>query len=154
MQYVRQATKVDCNFLAPRLRSEDVQEIKASSGLKPRAALLRGLRMSAECYVMLRPDLVPFGIVGVAPHPDNFSGIVWMLATDDIETRRYHFLRRSLPVLKDLHTRWPLLTNAVDERNTVHRAWLKWLGFIFLRRIPNFGVGKLPFIEFVRTADV
>lgn len=48
----------------------------------------------------------------------------------------------------------PILFNCVDQRNEVHINWLRWLGFKFVRIIPEYGIQKLPFIEFVRIRNV
>ena len=40
--------------------------------------------------------------------------------------------------------------NYVDERNTTSIRWLKHLGFVLIKRIEDYGVGKKPFYEFVR----
>ena len=38
----------------------------------------------------------------------------------------------------------------VDERNTTSIRWLTHLGFVLIKRIEDYGVGKKPFYEFVR----
>ena len=40
--------------------------------------------------------------------------------------------------------------NYVDARNITSIKWLKHLGFVLIKRVEEFGVGKKPFYEFVR----
>lgn len=150
MQYTRPATVADCRYLAPRLRADDVREIKACTGHEPLTALLEGLGASVETFVMLTPEGPSFGIAGVAQHPDSLVGIIWMVTTPEIEQQRFRFLRRAREVVNHLNGQWPVLTNAVDARNVIHINLLQWLGFTFLRRIEHHGVEQRPFIEFAR----
>ena len=61
------------------------------------------------------------------------------------------FLRHSRPLLTQLFADYDALYNYTYERNTVHHNWLRWLGFVFLRRVEltpnNF------FYEFVKVRN-
>jgi hypothetical protein len=45
---------------------------------------------------------------------------------------------------------YTLIGNVIDERNRVHLRWLKWMGFTFVQRIPEYGVQHRPFLEFIK----
>ena len=140
----RLSTHEDCHYLADRLRYEDKREILANSGSTPYNALLRGYVASELCFTIVDKENVPVGMFGV-----NKVGAIWLLATDDIYRIRFSFLRESKKVVQFLNTKYNPLWNYVDCRNTLHIKWLKWCGFVFLRKI-NYGVLNLPFYEFVR----
>lgn len=144
---VRPATVEDCQHLAPRLRREDIEEVRAASGLEPLVALTLGLRLG-ECLVMECKG-ERFGLFGVCPTQTPGVGLVWMLATDSIHTHRTRFIRECRKWVKHLHTNYPVLWNYVDARNELHIRWLHWLGFEFIKLHPEHGVEKRPFIEFV-----
>jgi hypothetical protein len=139
----------DVDYLATRLRPEDEAEVRAASGLEPHAALLTSLKHTVDCRVGVDENDVPMCIGGVVPW-DEGRGVIWLLCTPEIMRHRVAFLRDSRAWVAKLQTEFPILTNAVDERNTVHIEWLKWLGFTFIRRIPDYGSERRPFLEFVR----
>eukprot|EP01037_Dinobryon_pediforme_P020249 gene20249-20821_t len=132
------------------MRPEDIDEVRASSGLSPEVALRIGFGFSAAPLTLADPATgVPIGIMGVVPE-DGLVGRIWMLGTPMIGALGLSFLRRNRLVIDGLNTVYPILTNMVDERNEVHIKWLKWLGFTFIRRHPAHGAERRPFIEFVR----
>ena len=46
MAFMRGATLEDCYSLAPKLRKEDKEEIKANANIKPMDALIKGFQLS------------------------------------------------------------------------------------------------------------
>ena len=140
----RETIPEDCFYLADKLRYEDKREIIASTGMPPRNALIKSYAHSQDCFTILDTNDVPCGIFGVSK-----NGGIWLLASDDIYRIRFSFLRESKKVVQFLNTKYNPLWNYVDCRNTLHIKWLKWCGFVFLRKI-NYGVLNLPFYEFIR----
>lgn len=149
---IRPATPEDVVALAPRLRAADLQEIAARSGRRPEDVLLDGVTKSRECYAAELASGEVIALFGVGDTPEPRLGGVWLLGSDAIFSVRLTFLRHSLRWVRALSRGYDLLGNFVDERNTVHIAWLRWLGFRFLRRLP-LGVNKEPFLEFVRLPE-
>lgn len=147
---IRPATLSDCTILASRLRAEDEAEVSAGSGLPAEYAMKLGLlndpAVSVAC-IDGQPEMI-FGCSG-----DDLTGQPWMLATPLPFTPKWSrvFLRASADVVEnDWQARFPILTNFVDARNESHIRWLRWLGFVFIRRDPLHGVAGIPFLEFVR----
>lgn len=145
---VRKATEQDVAYLAPRLRAEDTAECSAATGMSTYDALMAGLR---HARVILGQDEKPIAIFGVQPITD-FTGAVWMACTPELAQPPYvtEFIRQSRAMCDKLNEEFPLLCNAVDERNTLHIRWLEWCGFIFINRHQHYGHEKRPFLEFVR----
>lgn len=137
-RYVRQTVRGDINYLAPRLRPADRQEIEAVTGKKDQeeASLLKGYETSDVCSTFLTPEGNPAGMFGVVA-PSGHWGRIWLLATPDIERWPKLFIRYSRPILGLLNIKYPILYNVVDTRNTVHIRWLKWSGFRFMHRIQH-----------------
>ena len=152
MLTVRRATRADAEYLAPRLREADVNEVRAG-GSEPLPALLSGLEHSLEPLVGVDPHGDPFCMFGVAPSPDPLVGCIWLLGTDAVRKYPLGFNRHCKAGIARFHEHFPVLMNCVDERNTVHIEWLRWHGFTFLRRLP-IGIGGLPFLEFARLHHV
>ena len=146
--YVRPSVLEDVEYLAPRLRDEDVAEARAHSGLSAYDALKIGFENCLNCGTGVLKDepILMFGASQILPD----VGMVWMLGTDKIAEGRVSVLRQSKEWLAELHEEFELLFNYVDARNEVHIKWLKWLGFSFINLHPEFGVGKLPFYQIVR----
>lgn len=152
INHFRVATEADCQTLALKLRDADVAEIKAGTGLPPLPVLVASYR-AGHTFVGLHPETaspeIMFGVVPVIGTSD--VGTVWLLGSDAILDHRTLFLRCSLEGLKLLHgLGYPMLTNLVDERNTVHIKWLRWLGFSFIRRVSPWGAEARPFLQFAR----
>lgn len=145
---VRFSILEDCYTIANNIREDDRREILAVSGGDPLDALVQGFMFSDKPRTVLAGNTVcaMFGSGQVEPN----VGAVWLLGTDDINNISRQFLRESKKWLDELYENYDLLFNYVDERNTVHIKWLKWLGFDFIKRHEQFGVGQLPFFEFVR----
>lgn len=154
MPYVREASVLDAIRLAPRLRQEDKDEIKAASGHSPEAALVEGVFVSDPCWTVFSDEDEPIVMFGVAPSFVEDVGSPWLLAAPEVEKIAIPFLRGGFAYLKQMHERYPLLFNFADARNVVHLKWLRWLGFKFIQRHETFGVEQRPFIEFVRLEHV
>jgi hypothetical protein len=91
--------------------------------------------------------IILFGIDPIFGETD--AATIWMLSTPAIYDFPVEFLMTSKRVWNNFHDRYPILTNFVDERNTRHIKWLKWMGCVFPRRVERFGASGLPFLEFV-----
>lgn len=145
---VRPATLADVQWLAPRLRGDDVREIRAASGQTPLEALTGAYHASSTCYAIeFHGELA--ALFGAAPTPDPTLGSVWLLGSDAVERNAIRFLRESRQWIDRLHESYPILFNYVDARNTLHLKWLKWIGCVFLDRIDGHGHEGRPFYEFV-----
>jgi hypothetical protein len=102
-------------------------------------------------------DGVPECAIGVLPvcgqEPGTayeLTGAVWMLGTNEL-LKHVRYMVKNLPSVIDmLHDHYPLLGNYVDQRNTTHISFIKHCGFKLLRVIPDYGVERRPFIEFVK----
>ncbi len=90
------------DFIAPRMRKADVDEIKAASGKLPREALEFSLDRSNEA---------------------------WALIYDGKPAAMLHFLRGSRWWFARISSGYDVLTNIVDDRNDVSKRWLEFLGF-------------------------
>ena len=146
---VRPATAADAHYLAPRLREEDRAEGVAMFGMEPLPLLLGGV-LGGRAWVGVMDDN-PLGIYGVASsHVEEGVGHPWMVATPSLIKHQISFLKQSPAAVAQLQDGYHTLTNLVDERNTVHIRWLKWCGFSIVRRFPEFGFEKRPFLQFVR----
>lgn len=145
---VRPSVLHDCALIADNIREADRREILAMSGKEPLEAMVNGFLYSDNPRTVLVGDtpVAMFGSGEVEPG----VGMVWLLGTDGIHDVSLWFLRVSSYWLSQLYDEYALLFNYVDERNTVHIKWLKWLGFTFINRHEQFGVENRPFFEFVR----
>lgn len=151
---VRPARSEDVPFIASRMRRADVEEIKAAANVTPEEALTMGLLHSLRPLAAEAPNGDPVCMFGVGQTYDPLVGSVWLLGTDAVKDNRLSFLRLSKTMTTEFHRDFPVLSNFVDERNTVHIEWLRWLGYSFIFRHPLYGAGRVPFIEFARLQHV
>ena len=137
--------------LAPRLRMADLQEIQAASGSNPIYALQEGAEHSVPSCTIIGNNGFVAGMFGVLPEKDGY-GRVWLLGSDELVSKPLsrQFLKECRSYLHVMERNYQLLGNLIDERNTVHVRWLKWLGFSFIKRYPAYGVEGRPFLEFIK----
>lgn len=149
MAHYRPAKLSDCMQLAPRLREADVKELAASSGEEPLEALIISLQVSSECNAIIDDDGLVIGLFGVAI-VDEDLGTPWLLGADGIKDISREFIRGCHSWVNQIQEEFPVLCNFVHAENKIAIRWLKKLGFTIINLVPEFGVGKEPFYEFVR----
>tara|TARA_B100000795_G_C22698922_1_gene398789 strand:- start:71 stop:529 length:459 start_codon:yes stop_codon:yes gene_type:complete len=147
MAHYREATRQDVEELSEKMRKADAEEVMASSGLTPIQALTKGFELSKGLSIIHKDELI--GMFGVAEVGEDI-GSPWMLGSDKIPEIKKDLLTQALDWVIRTNKEYPLLVNYVDVRNKVAIRWLKFLGFSFVRKIPYYGVGRVPFYEFVR----
>lgn len=108
--------------IAPYLRQSDLQELDAMTGLPPAVAVAYSIAHSEKGYAA-EIDGKPIAIFGVA------DGLIWLVATDDINNYPITFYRLSKKIFQKLKSGYIQLSNYVDTRNKLSLKWLKWLGF-------------------------
>ena len=146
--WMRGATKEDLVALAPRLRKADRDECIATTGLPPELVVPKALAEGHEVYVGgIIESPTPELVVGFTPITEG-AATIWMVSSDVVFDHRLRFLRVTRDAIEACHDRYHILTNFIDERNTDHLMWLKWLNFKIIRRV-TLGPQNLPFLEFV-----
>lgn len=145
---IRKATVDDVALIWGELRGADHREMFDRSGTDAYHQLTLGVELG-EAYVGL-VDGKYVCIWGISTD-NGLVGYPWMLATKEIEENRMVFLRHSRKVVTDWLFQFPILTNTVDARNTLHLKWLSWLGFEKVATLRNYGFGKQTFFQFIRS---
>lgn len=151
MAYYRPSVYEDCKVLAPRLRDVDLREVQASSGSNGFQSLAYSYWASYECNTIISDKEDIIGMFGVARATDT-QGFPWLLMSDGIYEKGFarQFIPQAQEWVNRMQDETPILNNWVSEDNRVAIRWLKSLGFSFINKIEEFGVGKKPFYEFVR----
>ena len=146
--HYRPARFEDCREVAPLMRSQDADEVMASSGLRPLKALQESYRVSQVMNSVIHEDGSVVGMFGLSV--GEVYACPWLLGTDKlIETRR-EFIPQAKKWVEEMNDEYPLLINFVHADNTVSKRWLKSLGFEFIKLHKEYGVGRQPFYQFVR----
>lgn len=150
MGYVRAYTPGDAQELAPLLRAADLRELRASTDRPVVEVLEEGAELSVPSCTILDDSGTVAGMFGVVPYYD--FGKVWLLGSDALvrPPLSRQFMKECKTWLAAMETKYPALGNVIDARNTVHVKWLRWMGFTFIRTIPDYGVEKRPFLEFIK----
>lgn len=147
----RRSVIPDIPPIAVDMRPADRDEVMAAVGMNPHQALLQGYLSSTECFTIYEIDGgLPVGMFGYTEVEPKLSACVWMLGSNRLLKNRWTFLKRSREWVDYIHARYPMMYNVIDRRNTLHIRWIEWLGFKFVRIIPNYGTQKLEFVEFVK----
>ena len=121
--HMRMSTLDDVEYLAPRLRFADKQEILASIGLTPLEGLKQSFSNSTLCLTIVNPKGKAVGIFGIADL-GGFVGGIWLLATEDLTTIQIAFLKECKKVIQLLNKKYKILWNYVDCRNQLHIKWM------------------------------
>ena len=150
--HFRLSTLEDIKYLAPRLRQADKEEILASVGLTPYEAMMIGYLENVIVFTIVNKNNQPVAIFGIN-NAGNNVGAIWLLATDKLKDIQYSFLRENKKVISFLNTKYKILWNFVDCRNSLHIRWLKWCGFKFINK-QKYGVLNKHFYEFIRINNV
>ena len=137
--------------LAPRLRRSDRLEVMYSSGLNSLDALTQSIQFSKVCWTALidgRPEIC----WGAAEFPPNPSmGIVWLLSSEEMYRIPGRFLEESHIYVSKMLETFDTLFNYVHAENMKSQQWLENMDFDAGERIEEYGVGRQPFILYVRS---
>lgn len=117
----------DVYELAPYLRQDDINEIKAL-GYKPEQSLLRGFIYSDVCYSVKYKNKV-IGMFGTANYnlPDKW-GSIWFLGSDETINFPITFIKEGKKLLEQAFQKYDIIINAVDSRNTSHIRYIERIG--------------------------
>lgn len=145
---VRNSTKQDAEYLAKHMRQSDKDEIMASHGHTPEEAMNESMEHSILSFTVEKEGN-PVVMFGVTPESGllSQSGVIWMLATDGIDTIKRRFAKHSRKFINMMMEVYPKLSNYVDCRNVKSICWLKWCRASFGEPVV-YGVGGLDFIPF------
>jgi|DEB0MinimDraft_10_1074344.scaffolds.fasta_scaffold39683_2 hypothetical protein len=131
MMTVGTASHDDIVTLTQNMREADRLEALRAF---PHATVEETVEFSAYVsYVLLSAKSLATGeaiaLAGVAGRQGKLA-TAWMITTDWVYSHPVPFLRRSGQVLAEMFDRagCDVFTNLVDDRNTLHRRWLTWLG--------------------------
>lgn len=138
------ATEDHALEMAPFMRQADADEVWAAAHFTPIEALLVSLETSLDAKAGLVDGrvLCMFGVGQMSLISD--TGIPWMLGSEELPDYAIAFLRRNKEYVAEISTKYRLLLNYVDARNTMSIRWLDWLGFEVEDAAP-FGVEDMPF---------
>ena len=127
---ITRPTQGHADYIARHLREVDRMEAWELHRLSPTMAVNGGLFLSEQSYAVLVDD-EPVLVFGVQPESMvSSTGVVWLLATDNIIKIRKQFIKRCKKVLLDLIQDYDVVYNYVYTKNTIALRWLKWLGFM------------------------
>lgn len=153
--YVRPSLPGDPEKVAPILRAEDKAEIDAAVGMGYVEVLTFSMSRSPIALTIVDADEEPFAMLGATQNPQvSGYGHPWLLSSDYLFQAKTPFIRQSRMWCALIEQPFHIVSNVVDERNTKHVRWLKWLKYSFIQRHPEYGVQKIPFLEFTRICHV
>lgn len=145
--YVDEVRQGDAFQVARNLRSSDRAELWAAYNITPGPALEWSLASSSLAW-SIRFGEKAIGLFGVgANHANPDWGSPWLLATPELESISFTFLKQSRECVQRMLERHSFLENWVDQRNLTSIRWLKWCGFTIFDPEP-FGVENKMFCRF------
>lgn len=130
MLKVVEAHPMDAIYLAPRLRQIDELEV-LSTGKTPEEALSQSFDLpKSKVFTGLDNEENPVLMFGSVQCPHNKDvGVIWMLATDELDNYKRQFLQECLPHIEEISNGYSHVYNLVHKTNTKSIRWLRWCGF-------------------------
>lgn len=145
---VRRATVEDIKDISQRLRTHDVKEIFASTGMTPEEALMFSQEVdSVGVWVGTKDGIVEI-IFGLVRSDDPDLGVPWMVCTDALAASPMTFMRLCRKWVEGFSRQFKRIANFVHAENELHIKWLNWCGFEFVKLHEEHGFTKEPFWEF------
>ena len=135
----REARLHDVYDLAPRMRWQDVEELRLSSGRNPYAALLNAHSKSKISRAFEFGDRC-IGMYGIADsHSEDEAGVIWLLSNEELQDFALYKARIGKEFVRESLLLYPKLMNYIHEQTQSDTIeWLKFLGFRFTDRYSNF----------------
>lgn len=126
---LRRSRLEDCAELMPRLRQEDLREIRAA-GLTSYGALREGFE-GLECYTARDSEgvIAMFGVSPVTPAAD--VAMVWFLGSRKVDDHKFMYMRYGKKFLRYCLGRYRRIFNYADSRSVKSIRFLELLGFEF-----------------------
>ncbi len=145
---VRSPQPADIEMLVTHLREADRRELIALHGPDIQAILEQAVAISTMKWAACaNGQLLLLG--GVAPIlPDSDTGSPWLLGTTLLSHFSKTLTRLCKRYLGTILTRYPVLTNYIDARQSSTMRWLRHLGFTVSTQPMLCGVQQLPFYHF------
>lgn len=137
------STIEEARQVGENLRPSDANELALAFGEPPIEVCVESVQRSVIAWTALKNG-IPIAIFGVA-HFKPGVGLVWLLATPQADVERRAFLVSARKYVGHMARIYPVLFNFVLSANTRSRAWLKRLGFVEDKQLPEYGVGRAPF---------
>lgn len=154
---IRAALPADSFELAPDLRPQDAQEIRAmhGAGADLAEAVRHSIALSSHAwtaYVDGRIAMVG-GVSNLGTLLGDNIGSPWLLGSSVTFRRPGVLTRTGRRYVAFMHTIYPELRNLIDCRNTISIAWLQRLGFTVHTDQPvQCGPDLVPFYPFHKKA--
>jgi hypothetical protein len=150
--YVRPAVLADVLELAPKMRTADREEIRASNGKSPLEALVIPFtyKKSRNYTIVGTANEGVMGMFGVTPTKDSEYGVAWLLSSEDLFKHTKQFIKECPYWVSQMSEGYTYIYNWVDRRNWKSLKWLQFLGFEPKEEMKNYGVGKLPFLLMIK----
>lgn len=126
--YYRGTIPEDVPKLAAEMRPEDAREV-TSTGTTVMNSVWDGFTQSTPCFTAFGKHGEILAIWGVVPSENG--GSIWLLGSVHLEKYKKFFFKTSKQLLPVLLKVYPKLSNYMDDRNELHRVYLKALGAQF-----------------------
>ena len=166
MILIRPATREDAEYVGAHLRPEDEVEVRTASGDDPGAAVVHSWELSQPHRFAVwevwdgRANYLcgPIGMFGATPASTGGAegdvGVVWFLGTPESARQSLSIIREAPEWLDYLGRIFEGgLVSYADQRNTLHIAWCRAVGFQFDPEMDT-TINGFPFTFIYRTSCV
>lgn len=145
-RFAKNKHKQDLLYLANNLRKIDCLEIKGL-GFKNNIEAIK-CSIGSSGIVLIVKGEKPFCVFGLSNRTNSIGKVVWLVATEKINSYKKDFLILGYQILKLWCREFGALYNYISIKNTNSIRWLKWLGATFSE---PFFIGKEKYMQFTLT---
>lgn len=145
--WVLPSTPRDAELVASMAREADVMEVSSASGRPVVERLKWGVANGSPALTgwCIEGPLCMFGVT--CRSVLTRDGTPWLISTTLVDRYGLSFVRGSREHFAQFMERYDYLSNYVDNRHTVAKRWLHWLGFSFGPPVP-YGISGALFRRF------
>jgi hypothetical protein len=131
---IREYLETDLEYLANNLRDVDRRELEALFDEPAIEGLKYSIENADSIWVVCHKQ-IPCMIFGISDRTEEKeearSGLIWAVGTDEVYKHKKALHEISQNVINNWFEEYDVLFNYIWDENTLHKTWLKSLGFLF-----------------------
>ena len=131
--YRKEKNKKDILYILNNLREEDKQEALIQKGDNYVYEIAQDILNNDGSFVLgcSKADNMPVVMGGCCATQEEGVGVVWMLATPEVEKHQFCLLKNIKELMSDFDRDYWLTYNLIFSKNFLAKRWLKKLGYSF-----------------------
>jgi hypothetical protein len=140
-----QPSEAEALYVADRLRERQASYLKDLQ-VSPGWLMITNTELSHYIWVV-KAEGVPISILGIADFPEENTGLVWTMSTEDVHKHPISFTKEIINLLRT-QKYYDYLVSFVVEENTKYQAFHDFVGFTYSGEVYVAEKDKVRFLRF------